>query len=193
MSIVVISQIVQLDGFGFGASIFVSGLTLVPLSITSLLASRALPAVEARVGTRPIIPAGALAITAAVVFFALTTTALWQAFVTMAILGLGVGGTFAAMPGLIVGAIPRTETSSAMAFYQVSRYVGFSIGSGLAATLLHELSRTGEPTLGSYRGTALVAGGFGLAAALVSWLLTGSASEPAEAVDPSLQLQFIPE
>jgi predicted MFS family arabinose efflux permease len=180
MSIVVISQIVQLDGFGFGASVFTSGLTLVPLSVTSLLASRTLPAVEARVGSRPILPAGATAITVAAVFFAVTTTSLWQAFVTMAILGLGVGYTFAAMPGLIVNAIPRTETSSAMAFYQVSRYVGFSIGSGLAATLLHELSSTGDPTLGSYRGTAMVAGALGLAAALVTWFLPKSAPAPVE-------------
>jgi MFS family permease len=171
MSIVVISQIVQLDGFGFGASVFVSGLTLVPLSVTSLLASRTLPAIEARLGARAILPAGSIAIAVAVVFFAVTTSSLWQAFMTMAILGLGVGYTFAAMPGLIVVAVPRTETSSAMAFYQVSRYVGFSIGSGLAATLLHELSASGEPTLGSYRGTALVAGVLGLSAALVTWLL----------------------
>jgi MFS family permease len=181
MSIVVISQIVQLHGFGFGASVFVSGLTLVPLSVTSLLASRTLPAIEARVGTRPILPAGSIAITVAVGFFAATSSSLWQAFVTMALLGLGIGYTFAAMPGLIVDAVPRTETSSAMAFYQVSRYVGFSIGSGLAATLLRELSSTGDPTLGSYRATAAVAGILGIAAAIVTWVLPGRAPALVEA------------
>ena len=64
-------------------------------------------------------------------FFGLTGDALWQAFVMMGAIGFGVGFTFAAMPGLIVGAVPLHETSSAMSFFQVTRYVGFSIGSGL--------------------------------------------------------------
>ena len=38
------------------------------------------------------------------------------------------GFTFAAIPGLIVRAVPSEETGSAMGFYQVVRYVGFSIG-----------------------------------------------------------------
>jgi len=38
--------------------------------------------------------------------------------------------------GKLVRAVPEHETGSAMGFYQVVRYVGFSLGSALAAALL---------------------------------------------------------
>lgn len=176
LCMVVITQFVQLPSFGFGESIFVAGLTLVPLSVLSGLSSRTLPWLEDRVGSRVIIPAGALAVAAASLFFALTSTALWQMFVVTGLLGIGLGYTFAAMPGLIVGAIPRSETGSAMGFYQVSRFVGFALGSGVAITLLRAFGDAGEPTLGSYRATALVSAGLGVVTALVAWLLPGRAA-----------------
>lgn len=170
---VVITQFVQLPSFGFGESVFVAGLTLVPLSIMSGLASRSLPWLQARVGSRVIIPAGALAIAGASLLFALTSSALWQIFLITAILGVGLGYTFAAMPGLIIGAIPREETGSAMGFYQVSRFVGFALGSGLAVTFLEGFGSGGEATLHSYRMTAAIAAAIGVITALVAWLLPG--------------------
>ena len=127
-SMIMMVQFVQQPTFGFGASIFVAGLTLVPMSVLSSATSRTLPWVEGRIGIRPIIPAGALAVAAASLFFALTMSSLWQAFVTMGVIGIGLGYTFAAMPGLIVGAVPSDQTSSAMGLYQVSRFVGAALG-----------------------------------------------------------------
>ncbi|MDO9352628.1 MAG: MFS transporter [Solirubrobacteraceae bacterium] len=175
LSMVTMTQFIQLDGFGFGQTVFVAGLALVPLSVMSASVSRTLPALEARFGIRPIIPAGALAVAAASLFFGLTADHLWQAFVTTGILGIGLGYTFAAMPGLIVGAVPPEETGSAMGFYQVSRFVGFALGSGLAITLLRAFGDAGEPTLGSYHATALIGCGLAVATAVIAWVLPGRA------------------
>jgi hypothetical protein len=49
----------------------------------------------------------------------------------MGILGVGLGATSAAIPGLIVGAVPEEQTGSALGFFQVVRYIGFSLGSAL--------------------------------------------------------------
>ncbi|MCW2784817.1 MAG: transporter [Marmoricola sp.] len=174
ISMVCLTEFVQLRGFGLGESVFVAGLTLVPLSVLSASVSRTLPWVAARIGLRPVIPFGSLMVSAASVFFAFDHSHLWQIFVSAGLLGVGLGYTFAAMPGLIVGAVPAEETSSAMGFYQVSRYVGFAIGSGLAVTLLRAFGDHGEPTLGSYQATALVAAGLGVVTAVVAWLLPGS-------------------
>lgn len=174
VSMVCLTEFVQLEGFGLGESIFVAGLTLVPLSVLSASVSRTLPWVTARFGLRPVIPFGALMVGAASLFFYVAHTELWQMFVTTGLLGIGLGYTFAAMPGLIVGAVPVTETSSAMGFYQVSRYVGFAIGSGLAVTLLRAFGDDGVPTLGSYQATALVAAGLGVVTAVVAWVLPGA-------------------
>lgn len=105
--------------------------------------------------------------------FALTGDALWQAFLVMGLVGLGLGFTFAAMPGLIVGAVPATETSSAMSFYQVSRYVGFSIGSGLAITLLRAFGGDRAPDAAAYRAVFVAGAIMCLLAAAVAWWLPG--------------------
>lgn len=182
VSMVGITQLVQLDGFGLGESVFVAGLTLLPLSIFSASVSRTLPWITARVGLRPVIPFGALMVGSASLFFAFGHSHLWQIFVATALLGIGLGYTFAAMPGLIVGAVPADETSSAMGFYQVSRYIGFAVGSGLAVTLLRAFGDDGVPTLDAYRSTALVGFGLSILTALVAWLLPGR-SAPARSED----------
>ena len=166
-----ITQFVQLPGIGFGESVFVAGLSLVPLSAVSALSSRTVPWVEDRVGSRTILPLGSLAVAAASLLFALGVGHLWELFLVTGLLGIGFGYTYAAMPGLIVGAVPRGETGSAMGFYQVSRFVGFAVGSGVAVTLLRAFGDASGPTLGAYQATAGFAVGLGLLTALVAWLL----------------------
>ena len=173
LSMVIITQFVQLTSFGFGETVFVAGLTLLPLSILSSSVSRTLPWLQGRIGQRPLIPVGALFVSGGALFFAATASAPWQAFVTMGLMGIGLGYTFAAMPGLIVSAVPREETGSAMGFYQVSRFVGFALGSGLAITFLRGLGDAGVPTLDSYRLTAVIGAGLGLLTALIAWYLPG--------------------
>ncbi len=173
LGISIMTQFVQLPG-ALGESVFVAGLTLVPLSAASSLSSRLLPAVRGRIGARATIPAGAASIAVGMLFFAATGDALWEAFVTMGVVGLGLGFTFAAMPGLIVGSVPPNETSSAMSFYQVTRYVGFSIGSGLAVTMLRAFGDgSGPPPASAYRATFVVGALLCLAAAALAWSLPG--------------------
>ena len=170
---VVIAQFVQLDTFGLGKSIFVAGLTLVPMSVFSGLMSSALPRLQARFSLRAIMPMGALAVAIGGLLFGLTATALWQVLVCMALVGVGVGLTFAALPGLIVSAVPAAETGSAMGFYQVSRFIGFALGSGLAVTFLRAFGEAGEPTLQSYKSTALLIVALGVVTAVVTWAVPG--------------------
>lgn len=166
-------QAPRATGYGLSASVVVAGLSLVPLSITSFAASRALPWFNAHFGHRALLPAGSLAVAAAGIFFALFHTSLWQAFAMTAILGVGIGSTSAAIPGLIVRAVPGSETGSATGFYQVVRYLGFSLGSALTASILASHTPPGQPlptqsgyTLVFWAGVAICAG-----AAALAWLL----------------------
>ena len=189
LGISLITQVVQLES-GIGQTVFVAGLTLVPLSVFSSVSSRLLPIVQARIGQRPTIPLGAAVIAAAMLFFALTGDALWEAFVTMGLVGLGLGFTFAAMPALIVGSVPQHETSSAMSFYQVTRYVGFSVGSGLAVTLLRAFDGDGVPTESAYSSTFAIGAGLCLAAAAVAWVVPGNSLEgPRRAAPKTAELE----
>ena len=98
-------QIPRSAGYGFGASLVVSGLVLIPLSVGSFVASRFLVVYERRFGPRTMIPLGSVVFAVGAMFFALEHSALWEAFVTVAVCGLGVGFTTGAMPGFIIRAV----------------------------------------------------------------------------------------
>jgi predicted MFS family arabinose efflux permease len=167
-------------GYGFSASVVVAGFCLVPLSIFSLVASRALPRLTALVGPRALLPVGSLVVALAGLFFAFFHSSLWQAFAMMAILGIGLGSTYAAIPGLIVGAVPESETGSAMGFYQVVRYVGFSLGSALTASILASHTPAGRhlPTESGFTLALWVAVAICVAAAALAWFLPARSRMP---------------
>jgi MFS family permease len=123
-------------GYGFGVSVVVTGLMIVPFSVLSTSMSRVAAAFGDRFGHGRVVPVGSLVLVVAVGLFAVTRGAVWLAYVDMGLCGLGVGFTFAAMPGLIVRAVPHEETGSALGFYQVIRYVGFAIGSAISSSIL---------------------------------------------------------
>ncbi|MBS1895108.1 MAG: MFS transporter [Actinobacteria bacterium] len=173
MFLTVITEFVQTpsaEGFGFDASTLVAGLCLVPFSVASLLGSRLMTATLRRFGSRTALAIGGTAIVAAGVFFALVHGALWQACVMMALLGIGFGFTFAAIPGLITRSVPGQEVGSAMGFYQVVRSIGFSAGSALVASILasHEVAGSSFPAVGGYTTALWVGAGTAVFATLVA-------------------------
>ena len=171
-------QVPPANGYGFGASIVVAGLVLVPLSAGSFVASRGLPFYERHFGTRTMIPAGALVFAVGALFFGLSHDSLWEAFVASGLAGIGVGFTFAAMPGFIVRAVPPEETGSATGFYQVLRSVGLSVGSALAAAVLTGFTPSGRayPTAAGFRTALVAASVLCVVTAVVSYLLPGPAA-----------------
>ena len=174
-------QVPRSTGFGFGATMLVSGLVLTPLSVGTFLASRLLVPYERRFGVRSMIPVGALVFGSASTYFALEHGALWQAFVTMGVIGLGIGFTFAAMPGFIVRSVPTAETGSATGFYQVLRNIGLSVGSALGAAVLLGYTAHGAtfPDLGGFRVALLISTALAVLTAVLAFVLPGSTAPPA--------------
>ncbi len=160
-------------GYGLGASVVVAGLVLVPFSITSVVASRLLPLVARRLGSRMVLPLGTLFLAASMVVFLLARSELWEAFLVTAIAGLGTGLIFAAIPGLIVRSVPGSETGSALGFNQVLRQIGFSIGSALGAAALtaHTISPDPLPTYAGYNVAAIIGIALCLLTAVLSFVL----------------------
>jgi predicted MFS family arabinose efflux permease len=168
-------QVPVSKGYGFGASVIVSVLALVPLSAGTFLASRLLVVYERRFGVRSMIPLGALVFAAGSTFFALEHSSLWEAFVTTGIAGLGIGFTFAAMPGFIIRSVPHGETGSATGFYQVLRNIGLSVGSATGAAVLLGYTHDHQifPEVGGFRVALFVSAALGVATAVISFVLPG--------------------
>lgn len=153
-----LAQTPESTGYGFGTSIVVAGLVLLPFSVSSVFASRLAARLDRWAGPRAVLPVGALVLGVGLLLFGLVRDELWQLFVGTAVSGIGVGMLFAALPGLIVGAVPAGETGSAMSLNQVLRYIGFAIGSALSATLLEAATPdgAGQPAGGGYVAIAVV-------------------------------------
>ena len=171
-------QIPVASGYGFGTSILVSGLVFVPLSVGSFVASRCLTAYTRRFGVRSMIPFGSLMFAASTLFFAVEHRALWEAFVASGMAGIGIGFTFAAMPGFVVRAVPPSETGSAMGLYQVLRSIGLSLGSALAAAVLITYTAPGDtyPSYQGFRVTLIIATALCVLTAVLSYLLPGKSA-----------------
>jgi MFS family permease len=168
-------QIPRSAGYGFSASLVVSGLVLVPLSVGSFVASRFLVVYERRFGPRTMIPLGSVVFAVAAGLFALEHGALWEAFVVLGITGLGAGFTSGASPGFIIRAVAQSETGSATGFYQVVRSIGLTVGSALAAAVLLANTRHGQalPDVNGFKVALIIAAALCLATAVVSFVLPG--------------------
>src|SRR5580692_8984162 len=177
-------QIPRSAGYGFTASVVVSGLVLIPLSAGSFVASRFLVGYERRFGPRTMIPLGSVVFAVGAMFFALEHSALWEAFVTLAVSGLGIGFTTGAMPGFITRAVAQSETGSATGFYQVVRSIGLTVGSALSAAVLMAHTRPGQalPDVDGFKAALIIAAALCLATGVVSFVLPGRAPSPASAL-----------
>jgi MFS family permease len=172
-SVPVLAQAPRGDGTGFGTSIVVAGLALLPFSAASVLGGRLARLLADRAGPHLVLPVAALLQSGAFVIFEFARTELWQVFLVMAVAGFGVGAAFAGLPALVIAAVPPTETGSAMSLNQVLRYVGFAVGSALTATVLAAATPEGAaaPSSSGYSTIAVLGFAISLLTAAVVWLL----------------------
>jgi MFS family permease len=148
--------LVQADqpGWGLGLPVTAAGLALVPYSLMSVAGSSLARAVGRRFGNSVLLPTGCLVFLTATTTLAFVHDRLWQVLVCMAIGGLGSGFTFSSLAALMVPHVPRAETGSAMAFNQVLRYVGFTVGSAASIALMTAVGGGAGET--GFRGALLV-------------------------------------
>lgn len=148
-------------GWGLDRGAAAAGLVLVPYAVLSVTGSRVALRVAKRFGAHLLLPIGSTVFASSMVLLAVRHDTLTQALVAMAVGGLGSGFTFSSLPMLIVPHVPREETGSAMAFNQLLRYLGFSVGSAVTVALLevyggHEASF--RATVLTMAGICLLAG-----------------------------------
>lgn len=163
------------QGYGFGSTAAVAGLCLLPMSLATAVISTVVPEALRRVGARILLPFGQLVLASALFFFAAEHAALWNAFVAMGVAGVGIGFSFGVMPSLIIGAVPSTESGTAMGLYQVLRTTGFAAGSALCGAILAAYTVAGHatPALGGYQAVLTAGSLLCVGSALLTLLLPG--------------------
>lgn len=158
-------------GYGFGVSVVVAGLVLVPFSACSMISGRVVRWASRTVPLSRLLIAGCLVSLCATLLFASVRSSMVVMFVVMGLIGLGAGVTMSVMPALIVTSVPAHETGSAMSFNQVVKYIGYSMGSAVSATVLAAHPGSGGlPTDGGYKVAALLGCAVWAVTALSGWL-----------------------
>lgn len=162
-SFVVFPQFAQLPtstGFGFGASVVVSGLYLLPSTIGMTILGLRAGAISARFGSRAALLAGIVFSIASFLLLALAHRHPWEFLLAASLLGVGIGLAFAALGNLIVQAVPNHQTGVASGVNTVMRSLGGALGGQLSATFIAEHTANGQPTVTGFTETFLMATGF---------------------------------
>jgi hypothetical protein len=171
-SVVLVPQLVETPpsvGYGFGASIAEAGLYLLPSTVTLMLVGPLAGWVCTTLGPRSALRLGTVASSLSLAGLTFGADASWHIYVTSMLLGAGNGLCFGALPNLIIGSAPASQTGAATGMNIVFRNIGGALGSQLATSIL-AASAVGlaYPTREGFRLAFLL----GMAAPLLALLLT---------------------
>ncbi|WP_439379584.1 MFS transporter [Amycolatopsis lexingtonensis] len=167
----VLPQLLQLPaatGYGLGKSMLVVGLVMAPSGLVMM----ALAPVSARIsrtrGPKTTLMLGAVVVAAGYALGIGLMSATWQLVVVSSIIGAGIGLAYGAMPALVMGAVPVSETAAANSLNTLMRSIGTSVSSATAGLVLARLTTSfGPASLPSQNGFRLVLA-MGSAAALIA-------------------------
>jgi EmrB/QacA subfamily drug resistance transporter len=176
-SFVVFPQFAQLPtstGFGFGASVVVSGLYLLPSTVGMFALGLVAGRISARYGSKNALIAGSAFTTAAFALLAVAHSHPYDMLVAAALLGVGIGLAFAALGNIVVQAVPAHQTGVASGMNTVMRTLGGALGGQLAATFIAQNTHDGVPTVTGFTDTFLMATGFLALCMLASLLVPDS-------------------
>ncbi|OAA21748.1 Sugar transporter [Frankia sp. EI5c] len=158
-------------GYGFGSSMVVGGLAMLPSGLGMLLLAPVAARLVARYGGARTLALGAVIVAFGWVTRILFTGELWQIIVCNAVVGVGTGIGYAAMPSLINAFTPPTEIAAANGLNALFRSIGSSLASAIGGSILAAqtvaVGAAELPSLGGYRELfALCAGAAVIAAVL---------------------------
>ncbi|MGP3776714.1 MFS transporter [Streptomyces sp. SDT5-1] len=185
-------QFPEATGYGLGQSMLAAGLWMAPGGVMMMLISPLGGKLINARGPKFALISGALVIAVGYgVALPLMGTA-WGIMLAGIVINSGVALAYGAMPALIMGSVPLSETAAANGFNTLMRSLGTTIGSAVIGVVLAQMTVTmGGHTLASedgFRTGLLIGSGVALVSAAVATLipgLRGTGAEPAAATAPA--------
>lgn len=175
-SFILIPQLVQAPestGYGFGADATATGLIMLPGSLMMLVSGPLSGIIADRSSPRISLALGALVTAIGLVLVALVHQTELAVLLGCVVVFFGIGLAFAAMPMLIVAAVPPTQTGQATGVNALVRSVGSSVGSQVSASILAGSVvaagvGAGYPTEGAFQQAFIIGAAVALAAAVAA-------------------------
>lgn len=172
-------QMPEETGYGFGSSVLVAGLCLLPSGILMLVLAPVTARLIASWGPGRVLATAGVILTAGLLLRIVLVGELWHVVLGTAIIGAGTGIGYASLPALINTHTPESELAAANGINTLARSLGSTLASALGGTLLASITVSVSalggvemPSLTAYRvlfgicaGAALLASFAGLALA----------------------------
>lgn len=141
-------QLPEVSGFGFGLAVTVAGLCMVPSGLAMVAFAPISAGLTKRFGAKTTLIVGAAVLAISYVARVFLTGEVWMIILGATAVSVGTAIAYAAMPTLIMRAVPITETASANGLNSLLRAVGTSTASAaIAAILTGFVAQHGELTL----------------------------------------------
>lgn len=184
----ILPQLLQLPketGYGLGQSMLSMGLWMAPAGLMMMLTSPLGARLSAARGPKTTLVAGALVMSFGYGSSVFLISDPWTVTLVSCICMTGLGLAYGAMPALIMGAVPASETGSANSFNTLMRAVGSSVCAAMVGVVLaHMTTDFGGRTVPSEAGihTGMLIGcGLAFAAAVIAMMIpVRRAGRPAE-------------
>lgn len=165
-------------GIGLGLTLTVAALILAPAGLAMMALSPVAGKVEQRWGAKPLLIVGAAVLALAYGIALMFHAEAWQILVVNVVLGAGVGLGYAAMPALIMQAVPAHETGAANGLNALMRSLGTSIAAAASGAILAQSVTTVGGVAGPSEGGFLLTLTLGLGAALVCVIVAAFIPRP---------------
>ena len=127
-------------GSGFGLDMITAALIVMPAGLVMMVISPLSGWLERTIGPRPLFTAGAAAIVLAYGYVLLWSSEWIHILIANAIIGVGIGFSFAAMPMIIMRSVPANETGASNGLNALFRSVGTSSASAVMGGVLASMS-----------------------------------------------------
>ncbi|WP_223693614.1 MFS transporter [Leifsonia poae] len=158
-------------GYGFGASVVVGGLTMLPSGIAMLIVSPLTARLITAWGPSFTLSLGALVVAAGWVYRIFAVGSLTEVIIGSAIIGIGTGIGYAAIPSLINAHTPPSEIAAANGLNSLFRSLGSSLAAAIGASILAAntvlLGAVAIPSLSAYRILFVICAVASLCAAII--------------------------
>ena len=136
---IVVPQLLQMPettGYGLGQSILAAGLWMAPGGLMMMVFAPVSSGLMSSIGAKRTLMIGAAVLGVGYLVALVLMDAPWQLLVASCVASAGVGIGYAAMPTLILDAVPAREAASAVGVNGLMRSTGTTLAAAVMATLL---------------------------------------------------------
>lgn len=130
----------EATGYGFGLSMVVAGLAMAPTGLVMMLLSPVSARLSAKKGPKFTLTLGSAVIGLGYLCAVVMMDTVWQIVLSAVIVAGGVGLAYAAMPALIMGAVPLHETGAANGLNSLMRSIGTSTSAAVMGVVLAHMT-----------------------------------------------------